>query len=828
MHGARRLHYDFRLELDGTLKSWAVPKGPSLDPHDKRLAVHVEDHPLEYAGFEGEIPPEQYGAGRVALWDEGTWEPQGDARADYRAGRLKFELHGHKLRGGWMLVRMGKAAADGKENWLLIKERDDESRSDGEADITAREPRSVASGRLLEEIGGPDEAVWSSDRDRAGQPDAAQPARAKRVAGRAPGQSGMPHMLEPQLATLVEAPPSQDDWIYEIKFDGYRMLSRLADGKVKIVTRNGQDWTARLPHLVQALQRLPVSQAWLDGEIAVPDAEGITDFQRLQRALGGRDPGIVYYLFDLLYCDTESLLTTPLHERKARLAKLLEAVPPESGLQFSGHVEGNGVAVFEQACMHRLEGLIGKRRNATYTAGRSRTWIKIKCLQREELVIGGYTEPSGSRQGLGALLLGVYEDDARLHYAGKVGSGFNDGQLKELAARLAKLERRTPPFVQPPHGAEARRAHWVQPELVAEVSFTGWTADRLIRHAAFQGLREDKAAATVRHEVAAPAPSDDDEPGRTAPARKQSAARSAGIDVAGVQITNAGRVVFPSIGITKGEVAAYYEAVGEWITPHLYQRPLALMRCPSGATGQCFFQKHLHNALPAELETVEIEESTGVGTYVVANSVEAVLRLVQLGVLELHTWGASVGSLERPDRLIFDLDPDPDLPWERVVEGAHLTRALLHELGLMSFAKTTGGKGIHVAVPLARRHTWDEVKDFARSVAGHMQHVLPAQFTASLSKAHRTGRIFVDYLRNARGATAVAAFSTRARPGATISMPLAWEEVAANVRPDAFTIASVPGRLREQHTDPWAQYWTLHQTVTAAMKQSLGAERSPE
>jgi bifunctional non-homologous end joining protein LigD len=843
MHGAHQLHYDFRLELDGTLKSWAVPKGPSLDPHDKRLAVHVEDHPIEYASFEGEIPPEQYGAGRVVLWDEGTWEPRGDARADYQAGRLKFELHGHKLRGGWTLVRMGKPDADGKENWLLIKERDDESRTDTEADITAREPRSVTTGRLLKEIGGSDEAVWASDRG----PKAAAAPRSRGEPAGAARQSSMPQMLEPQLATLVAAPPSAGDWIYEIKLDGYRMLSRISDGKVRIFTRNGQDWTARLPHIAQALQELPVEQAWLDGEIAAPDEEGKTDFQRLQRALGGRDPGIVYYLFDLLYIDSDSLLTTPLHERKARLAKLLNTTPASPVLQLSEHVQADGPAVFQQACMHGLEGLIGKRRNATYTAGRSRTWIKLKCRLRQEFVIGGYTEPSGGRTGLSALLIGFHGQDGSLHYAGKVGAGFDDQELTELAVHLKPLEQRTSRFVHSPRGPEVRRAHWVQPQLVAEVSFTGQTADGRVRHAVFEGLREDKPADTVMQETAVltanetaePAANETAEPAANEsaePAGNESATenmkarhnrpRSSNLEVAGIAISHAGRVIFPSVGATKGDVAKYYSAVGKWILPHLQSRPLALVRCPNGATGQCFFQKHPHDAPPPELDTVDIEESKGVGTYVVANSIEAVVRLVQLGVLELHTWGASVDMLERPDRMILDLDPAPDLPWERVVEGAHLTRALLHELGLESFAKTTGGKGIHVAVPLARRHSWDEVKDFARAVAEHMANVLPAQFTANMSKAQREGRIFVDYLRNARGATAVAAYSTRARPGATVSMPLSWDEVAANMRPDQFTVTNVATRLHQQQVDPWAQYWGLHQSLTAAMKQGIGADPS--
>jgi len=475
--------------------------------------------------------------------------------------------------------------------------------------------------------------------------------------------------------------------------------------------------------------------------------------------------------------------------------------------------------VFEQACMHAVEGLIGKRRSATYTAGRSRTWIKLKCRQRQEFVVAGYTDPSAAHPGLGALLIGVYDADGHLHYAGKVGAGIDDRELTELHARLHPLEQRASAFSRPPRGADVRRAHWVRPELVAEVSFTGWTADRLVRHAVFEGLREDKPAQSVMREVATSV----SRAAETAQ-RAQSRTRSPSLEVAGVTISNAGRVIFPSVSITKGDVARYCEAVGQWLLPHLHNRPLSLVRCPSGADAQCFFQKHPHDSLPAQLETVEIEESKGMGTYVMANSVTDVVRLVQMGVLELHTWGASVGTLERPDRMILDLDPDPALPWVRVVEGAHLTRALLHEMGLSSFVKTTGGKGLHVVVPLARRHSWDEVKDFAHAVAEHMAQALPDQFTANMSKAERTGRIFVDYLRNARGATAVAAFSTRARPGATVSMPLSWDEIAENIQPDRFNVATVPALLRERKDDPWAQYWDLHQTLTAEMRQTFDAD----
>jgi bifunctional non-homologous end joining protein LigD len=626
----------------------------------------------------------------------------------------------------------------------------------------------------------------------------------------------LPVTLEPQLATLVDAPPTHDDWLYEIKYDGYRMLARIAQGKVKIVTRNGQDWIDRLPEIAHALLALPVSEAWLDGELAVTDAEGKSDFQRLQRALSGPGSGIgmAYYLFDLLYVDGESLLTTPLHERKERLRALLDA-RPSSVLQFSAHVEGHGPLIFEQACMHGHEGLIGKRRNSTYTAGRSRTWIKLKCRGRQEFVVGGYTDAENARGGPGALLLGLHDARGRLQYVGKVTLGADHAQLSDLENRMTALKRRAAPFSQAPRGPEGRRAHWVEPTLVAEVSFTGWTADRMVRQACFEGLREDKPAVAVTRERAEPISGN----GSTAVQRGRISATT--VAVAGVSITHAGRVIFPSVGLTKLDIAHYYESMSEWLLAHLRNRPLAMVRCPSGAEAGCFFQKHLHEALAPELHTIEIEQAKGPGTYVVVESVPALMRLVQIGVLELHTWGSSVGTLERPDRMVLDLDPDPELPWHRIVEAAHLTRALLQALGLDAFAKTTGGKGVHIAVPLARSHTWDEVSGFARAIAEHMAQVLPGQFTANVSKAQRPGRIFVDYLRNQRGATAVAAYSVRARPGAPVSMPLAWEEIAANMPPDRLNVRTVPAWVQGRRLDPWAEYWNRHYSLSDEMTERL-------
>jgi bifunctional non-homologous end joining protein LigD len=607
----------------------------------------------------------------------------------------------------------------------------------------------------------------------------------------------MPQLLEPQLATLLDAPPTGNDWLFEIKLDGYRVLARINEGKVRLFTRNGQDWTERMPHIAAALHELPVQQAWLDGEVAVSDAEGRTDFKLLQRCLAGQGGQMVYHLFDVLYLDGESLTDTPLEERKARLAELLQRAPAQDVLRLNAHIEADARDAFEQACMHGMEGLIGKRRHATYTAGRSRTWVKLKCRERQEFVIGGYIRPNGDAEPE-ALLAGVYGADGRLHYVGKVAVAPGEQSLAGIVQRA----RTSSPFLRPPRGADVRRAQWVEPTQVMEASFTGWTADGLIRHAMFIALRTDKPPTAVRRETAVSASS-------------LEASAQSGAVVAGVSISHAGRVIFPSLGITKGDLARYYESIGERLLPHIVNRPLALVRCPGGAEAQCFFQKHLHDPLPADLQAVEEPAGAGTGgSYVIANSVAAVIRLVQINVLELHTWNASLGTLDRPDRMVLDLDPDPALPWERVVEAAHLARSLLRESGLESFPKTSGGRGLHVVVPLARRHEWDEVKRFARAVAEYLAHVLPGQYTASAGRAERLGRIYVDHLRNARGATIVAAFSARARPGALISMPLAWDEVAANLPPETFTISSALALVRAR-PDPWTQFWDLHQSLPA-------------
>ncbi|MCS6296800.1 MAG: DNA ligase D [Nitrospira sp.] len=834
-HAASRLHYDFRLELDGTLKSWAVPKGPSLDPAQKRLAVHVEDHPLEYASFEGIIPAGEYGGGTVLVWDQGYWEPIGDAKASYRRGRLKFTLHGKKLQGIWNLVRMGGRQEAGKENWLLIKEQDAEARRGRQSQVTDRLTDSVASGKAIEEIASGAHAVWHSNRSSARS---TKKRASPRIATKAPvaGARKAPQeeRIVPQLATLVTASPEGEDWVHELKYDGYRILCRLKDGEATLLTRNGHDWTAKLPHIAAAIEELSGRSAWLDGEVVALLPDGRISFQGLQNAFDARsDNNLLYYVFDLLYLNGYDLRDVPLVERKRLLSALLNDRPSSSLIQYSDHISGKGDAAFAEACRSGMEGLIAKRADAPYLSGRNRNWVKVKCGHRQEFVIGGFTDPSGSRSAFGALLLGVYDAQGRLQFSGRTGTGFSDRSLKELHARLKKLEKKQPSFVNPPVGSEARGVHWVKPTLVAEVAFAEWTNEGQLRQASFHGLREDKDARSITHErpVSSPSAPKTSTKGRKARARRKpqtqdsSTVHARSSDgpsvVSGVTLSHSDRLLFPEQGVTKLTLAQYYESISEWILPHLEDRPLTLVRCPEGYQKECFYQKHAGDHMPDTVGRVEIPDDTGSSWYMMAESLPALVGLVQMGVLELHTWGAKRDQLERPDRMILDLDPDPAVGWPLVIEGAQLLRTLLEELDLVSFVKTTGGKGLHVVVPLQRAHTWDEVKGFSRAIADHLARAIPERFLANMSKHKRKGKIFIDYLRNSRGATAVAAYSTRARPNAPISVPLAWKELSIDMRSDHFTLENITERLGRLRQDPWKAYFTTKQRITKNMVRRL-------
>jgi bifunctional non-homologous end joining protein LigD len=830
-HTASHLHYDFRLELDGTLKSWAVPKGPSLDPHHKRLAVHVEDHPLDYGGFEGIIPPKQYGAGTVLLWDRGYWSPVGDPLVSYHRGRLKFNLHGQKLRGLWNLVRMGARDRDGKENWLLIKEKDDEARSGGTSEVTHL-TESVASGRTIEQIASGRHRAWHSNRATGKHTDSvsgSQDTGTKHVAGarRAPQEE----RVSPQLATLADEAPVGGEWVHELKYDGYRILCRVKNRAATLVTRNDHDWTTKLQRIAEAAAALPVKNAWLDGEVVALRPDGRISFQALQNAFDTRsETNLVYYVFDLLYLDGYDLRPVGLLDRK----QALRAITPSDAsgwIRYSDHIPGRGEVVFAEACRRGMEGIVSKRTDAAYLAGRNRNWMKVKCGRRQEFVIGGFTDPSGSRVAFGALLLGVYDEQGQFHFAGRTGTGFSERSLKELHKQLIALEQPRSPFADPPSGIVARGVHWVKPRLVAEVSFAEWTNEGLLRQAVFQGLRKDKAAKSViKERPATRAPVGAVSPGASKrtirrsglsakhSSKKKEAPAGGPVTVAGVTITHSDRVLFPEQRLTKLALARYYERMSPWLLPHVKDRPLTLVRCPEGYNKECFYQKHANDTVPDTIGRVKIPEDHGVSWYMTADSLPAVIGLVQMGVLEFHTWGATRDALDRPDRITMDLDPHPAVPWKSVIEAAQLVRTLLSELDLECFVKTTGGKGLHVVLPLRRVHTWDEVKAFSKGLADHLVRLIPDRFIANMSKEKRKGKIYVDYLRNAKGATAITPYSTRARPGAPVSVPLEWEELSVDVRSDHFTMANVMARLEGLKRDPWQDYFTVKQKLTGKMK----------
>lgn len=836
-HAASHLHYDFRLELNGVLLSWAVPKGPSLDPRDKRLALHVEDHPIEYGDFEGVIPPQQYGSGTVLVWDRGTWLPKGDPEEGYREGKLKFDLYGVKLQGGWTLVRSRSGKYGGDKSWLLIKEKDEFARPVEAGSVVAGEPNSVATGRSLEEIAADPDRVWHSNKSVAANLETG--AVRRRKPRLAPGKlksarkSAPPALIEPQLATLVKEVPAGDGWLHELKFDGYRMLCRIERGLAGMHSRSGKDWSASFPSLVRGAARLQVESAWLDGEVVVLEADGRTSFQALQNALSRQDTAkLFYYVFDLPYLNGYDLRRAPLVERKRLLETLLES--PPAMLRFSKHVEGSGQAFLDEACRMKLEGIIAKRADSTYQAGRGRNWLKVKCALRQEMVIGGFTDPEGARSGLGALHLGVYEPDGTLRYSGKVGTGFNEDSLAGLRKRLDALIRDAPPFSNPPRGAEARRSHWVKPELVAEIAFTEWTDEGTLRHPSFQGLREDKKASEVVRERPADATSSLAAERRVrAPQRAQGSRtdeRSSGTPghvVAGVALSNPDKLLYPEAGITKLEIARFYDSIAEWVLPHLAARPLTLVRCPNGWSKHCFFQKNADAGVDEAIERVEVQTSDGPAQYMMANSKRALIALVQMGALELHPWGSRAGKLHFPDRIVLDLDPDDGVGWERVVEAVSLVRALLGELGLRSFLKTTGGKGLHVVLPIRPTLGWEPVKGFCKAIADLLARTFPDRFTAKASKATREGKIFIDYLRNSEGATAISAYSIRARANAPVATPLAWEELEKDVRFDHFNLRTLPRRLQRLQADPWAEFFSARQSVTQAMMRKAGLAEAP-
>ena len=899
-HAASHLHYDFRLGWSGVLKSWAVAKGPSYYPGDRRLAVQVEDHPMEYGGFEGIIPQGQYGGGTVMVWDEGTWWPQPgheNVDAGLREGSLKFEMHGSKMQGKWTLVRMHstKGTADGrwksssKPQWLLIKEHDQFERTKDAPCITEESPNSATTGRSLEEIARQEDHVWNS-KETAGtgqawyrQESAADPVErlaspravaAKQTARRpangstAPASGELvkaleklpketqPEFLEPQLAQETEAPPEGAGWLHELKLDGYRMQARKSGRGVQMLTRSGLDWTYRVPAVAEAVAQLPTNAVTLDGEVVVLAEDGTTNFADLQASFqqGAKNP-LTFFCFDLLHVDGHNSRHLPLRERKELLARVLPA--DQSGIvRLSEHLETGGGAMFQQACQLHAEGIVSKRASAPYRTGRTGDWLKAKCLHEQEFVVGGFSLSSDGPDRVGSLLIGYYRD-GKLIYAGRTGTGFTQKMRRELRSQLSTLETRTSPFIR--LTADAKRgALWVKPELVAQVRFATWTAEDLVRQAAFLGLREDKRPEEVVREVptAPPQPKGAGRARAKAPAtasaeRRQTppiAARVAtsartdptpppasalpkaratirtaapGTSVP-VRLTHPKKVLDPETGLSKQQLADYYWAVAERMLPHIADRPLSLVRCPEGAGAPCFYQKHVNHMLPPGVGSVDVpDKKTGIPEpYITLSTPEALAGLAQMGVLEVHPWGSRNGELEHPDRVIFDLDPDEDLPWSTVTKAALEVHDRLKRLGLESFLKTTGGKGLHIVAPIMPELDFAGLKAAAHAFVLSMERNNPLLYLTKMTKSARKGKIYLDYLRNERGATAVAPYSPRARLGANASVPLEWKELASGDRP-AFPVADFSSWQHRLKRDPWKRMFTLQQSLDPTRVRSL-------
>jgi bifunctional non-homologous end joining protein LigD len=811
-HAATRLHYDFRLELDGTFKSWAVTRGPSLDPHDKRLAVEVEDHPLDYGDFEGTIPQGEYGGGTVMLWDRGYWEPEDgfdDPEAALKKGELKFQLDGERLRGGFVLVRMKRRPREKRDNWLLIKHHDGWSREgDGELLIEG-ETTSVASGRPMEAIAagegkGPTpfmarskarasaKGIWNSNKDRAAQ-DAPQ----------VPKTAPLPAFVAPQLCKSVERPPQGAGWGHEIKFDGYRLLVRVSGGEAVVKTRSGLDWTAKFKEIAQAAIRLP--DGLYDGEACAIDSHGAPDFPALQAALSeGRTQDLIFFCFDALFLEGEDLRDLALRDRKARLKAVLDALPRTAAARwrYVDHFETGGDAVLQSACRMSLEGIVSKRLDAPYRSGRSENWVKSKCRAGHEVVIGGWT---GEKGQLRSLLVGVNRDGKLIH-VGRVGTGFGRDTVARVLPRLQAVESDKSPFTGEGAPRKAANVHWARPELVAEIEFAGFTGSGAVRQGSFKGLREDKPAAEVEAETPEPAAK-----AELAEPRPR-AATKAGADpvVMGVLLSNPGKALWPDGGdgqpVTKLDLARYYEAIGPWMMRHIEGRPCSIIRTPDGIDGdQRFFQRHVGKGSSALIHEVKVFGDHK--PYLQIDRIEALAALAQSGATELHPWNCQPYQPETPGRLVFDLDPDEGLDFDRVIEAALVVKERLEALGLTAFCKTTGGKGLHVVTPLKDGQgtmDWKTAKAFAQNVCLAIAADEPERYLVNMAKAKRKGRIFLDYLRNDRLSTAVAPLSPRARPGAPVSFPLTWSQVKKGLNPAAYTIRTAPKLLAK--TKAWADY----------------------
>jgi bifunctional non-homologous end joining protein LigD len=826
-HAARRLHYDLRLELDGVMKSWAVTRGPSLVPGEKRLAVQVEDHPIAYNKFEGTIPQGEYGGGTVMIWDRGHWQPENDPHKGLAKGHLAFTLEGEKLSGGWHLVRMHRRAGEKRDNWLLIKQHDETERSGRDMDILEEKPLSAVTGRTMDEIAKGPKKEWRSNRSKADQPKIRPSKTAKKAPKRAHsaaimlmhrtknlsaegdpfagvGHATLPAFVAPCLATLSSKAPDSGKWVHEIKFDGYRIQARLDRGKVKLLTRKGLNWTSKFPTVAAAIAKLPAKSALIDGEVVVEGDDGLSSFSLLQQDLkASRHDRTVLYGFDLMHLDGADLKSLPLVSRKDALAKLFKREPARGVLRLSESLTEAGSTLLRHACKMGLEGIVSKVADAPYRSGRGQDWIKTKCSDRQELVVAGVVPSTVDARAVGALVLGFYERD-KLHYAGRTGTGFTHEIARSLFRKLKALETAKAPFETiPAEERGARKPIWVEPSMVVEVDFHGWTHGERVRQASFQGVREDKAAKDVVREKTIAVASRRESIKRSAPIKKNSAS------VAGVTLTHPDRIYWDDAGVTKRELADFYVQVWKWMRPHLVGRPIALLRCPEGASGQCFFQKHARAGIPTEHLHLVPEKGDKI---ISIDDLDGLIALVQGGVLEIHTRGTTIGDRESADRLVFDLDPGPGTGWKNVMAAARDVRDRLSALKLKSFLKTSGGKGLHVVLPI-KSTPWEEAKAFTKAIAEAMEADEPERYVSTATKAKRNKRIFVDYLRNSREATAVAPYSTRARPGAPVAVPIDWPELGSLKAANQYTVRNLIQRLSRQRKDPWAEIGRVKQSL---------------
>ncbi|MDQ0321770.1 bifunctional non-homologous end joining protein LigD [Pararhizobium capsulatum DSM 1112] len=823
-HDATRLHYDFRLEWNGVLKSWAVTRGPSLNPDDKRLAVRTEDHPLAYGDFEGTIPAKQYGGGTVMLWDTGSWEPDNDPDEGLREGKLKFHIHGERMHGGWTLVRMKPRNGEKRENWLLIKERDEDANEDGES-LIEDNFTSVKTGRLMDEIaagkGASKDAarVWNSNQAVAKNVEAQpqEPTPQKHAGKR-------PVFVEPQLATLVTRAPEGGTWLSEVKFDGYRLLVAIGGGEVTCFTRTGLDWTEKFPDIAKGFAALQCKSALIDGEAVAVSGEG-SKFSALQRALkiGGETR---FYAFDLLSLDGKDLRKKPLIERKETLKTLLSTLGPERRVQYSEHVQGNSNKVFQAMCKAGQEGIIAKRANDPYKSGRVGSWVKVKCTRRQEFVIGGYSRSDKRGRAFASLLVGSYEGD-KLVYRGRVGTGFDETTMEDLAGRFTKLKQEKSAFESVPKDI-ARGAVWVKPQLVAEIDFAEFTDDGHIRHGAFEGLREDKEAKAVTLESTtstdkAAMPEDTTKPAPKAASGSKATSKEKEGNVLGIRISSGNRTLFSDPEITKLDLARYYGVVAERMLPFIAEHPASILRCPQGPDHQCFYQKHASDGFPDEILQIPIEEADGdIANYLYVKDGKGLVSAVQMGTIEFHIWGSRIDRLDMADRLVFDFDPDPSVTFETVKAASLLLRDRLEKLGLKSLAMVSGGKGVHVIVPLSRRASWEDAKAFAKTLSSKIADEDPEHYIATMSKAKRKGRIFIDWLRNERGATAISPYSVRARAGGPVATPVSWDELETLDAANSFHIPDILERL--ETADPWQEASGWKQGLTRTMLEKVGVE----